>query len=255
MPSPSGLDLLEPIGLAELDARTSLQNRVDVKYVIDAHRLDGLLSGLLPTHRVLDIDGRRTFAYETVYYDTPDLRCVRDHLQGRRQRWKVRRRHYLDSGHAVLELKVKGLRGRTIKHALAGDARDELTADELVFLEQALASSYGYGLPAEPLTPSLTVAVRRLTLVAPELGERVTCDVMLDFGGPRLRDQNVIVECKSPAGTSVGGRVLRSLGARPVSGLSKYCVGMSLTHADVRGNRMLPLLRRHFEVASGLVAA
>ena len=247
--SPSVLDAFAPIGLGELDARTALQDRVDVKYVVDARQFEGLLAGLAPTHRALDIDGRRLFAYETVYFDTPDLRCLRDHVQGRRQRWKARRRRYLDSGHAALELKVKGRRGRTVKHALAGDARDGLSEVELAFLEQALESSYGHALPVEPLTPSLTVSVHRLTLAAPELGERVTCDVTLDFGGPRLRDETVIVECKSPSGISAGGRVLRALGARPVGGMSKYCVGMALTRSDVRTNELLPLVRRHFDAS------
>jgi hypothetical protein len=253
--SPSAVDAFDPIGLAELDARAALQNRVDVKYVVDADRLEGLLAGLLPTHRALDIDGRRLFAYETVYFDTPDLRCLRDHVQGRRRRWKARRRRYLDTGQAALELKAKGPRGRTVKHSLAGDGHDALTIAERTFLGQALESSYGHTLPVEPLMPALTVGVHRLTLAAPELDERVTCDVTLDYGGPQLRRGAAIVECKSPAGISTGSRVLRSLGARPVDGMSKYCVGMALTRDDVRSNELLPLLRRHFDPSPAAVAA
>ena len=51
----------------------SLQTRIDRKYVDPGGALDGLLRGIEPGARVLEIDGERDFAYESVYFDTPDL--------------------------------------------------------------------------------------------------------------------------------------------------------------------------------------
>jgi len=73
----------DPIELDELDA---LQDRVDVKYVIEMDTFTALTEELRETHRVLEIDGRREFTYRTSYFDTPDLRVFRDHQQRRRGR-------------------------------------------------------------------------------------------------------------------------------------------------------------------------
>lgn len=64
-----------------------------------------------------------------------------------------------------------------------------------------------------------------------------------------MADDTVIVETKSARGDAAADRVLRRLGARPEDALSKYCLGVGLTHADVRRNPLLPLLRRHFLAA------
>ena len=92
----------------------------------------------------------------------------------------------------------------------------------------------------------------RITLAAPERCERLTCDVGLAFAAPdgatgRLRPGTAIVESKSRRGAALADGVLRSLGARPVSGCSKYALGIALTHPGVNANPYRPLLRRHFE--------
>ena len=89
---------VEPIGLDELMALAELQTRVDRKYFVPAdvfHRSIGELAGEL---QVLEIDGRRSFGYESVYFDTPRLDTYRAHLQRRRRRFKARTRTYTDSG-------------------------------------------------------------------------------------------------------------------------------------------------------------
>jgi len=93
--SPRGLHALAPIGLAELDAHASLQDRVDVKYIVTFVQLEALFERLSPTHRALEIDGRRSFAYRTTYYDTDDLLTFREHVQQRRRRFKCRKRRYV----------------------------------------------------------------------------------------------------------------------------------------------------------------
>jgi hypothetical protein len=246
-----------PIGLAELEAEAALQDRVDVKYVITLADFAALAERLRFTHRVLEIDGRRAFAYRTTYFDTAELRAFRDHVQERRRRFKVRSREYVDSGACSFEVKLKGPRGRTVKHRMAYDRarRDELSAPALAFVRECLGRA-----PDDDLRPALAVAYTRVTLCAPRLGERVTCDFDLAFSAPdgasgRLAEDRVIVESKSARGNATADRALRALGARPETGCSKYCLGVGFTRPDVKSNTMRRLLRRHFRAAPAAAVA
>jgi hypothetical protein len=244
------LDALAPIGLDELDACAALHDRVDVKYVGRLDMLDALVTHLAATHRALEIDGRRSFAYSTTYFDTPDLRCYRDHLQRRRRRYKCRLRRYVDAGLDVLEVKRKSARGETLKRRLPLDAAPAALEGELLAFVVASGAH-----DAEDLRPTLRMAFERMTLVAPDRGERLTCDVGLAFAAPdggaaRIVAGGVIVESKSRRGTALGDAALRALGARPVTGCSKYGLGIALTRAGVITNPYRRLLRRHFEVAA-----
>jgi hypothetical protein len=46
---------------------------------------------------VLEIDGARSFAYDSTYFDTPDLDAYLLAATRRRRRFKVRTRTYVDS--------------------------------------------------------------------------------------------------------------------------------------------------------------
>jgi hypothetical protein len=243
------------LSLAELDAGAALQDRVDVKYVISLADFAALAERLHATHAVLEIDGRRAFGYRTTYFDTAELRTYRDHVQQRRRRYKCRSREYLDSGQCTFEVKLKGARGRTVKHRMPYDrgARDAPSEPALAFLRDCLRSSYGRS-PEGELHAALAVVYTRVTFAAPALGERVTCDFDLAFSAPdgtsgRLAESVVIVESKSPRGNATADRMLRALGARPEPGCSKYCLGVSFTRPDVRGNGLRRLLRRYFRAA------
>ncbi len=241
-----------PVALATVRAATDLQDREERKYLVPATTFAALAAQLLPTHAVLEIDGRRAFAYRTTYLDTHGLLTYREHIQGRRRRFKCRVREYADSGLRVAEVKLKGARGRTVKHraeATGGDAA--FAAGEL--LAACLAEHYGRVLDA-PLEPALAMAFTRVTLAAPARGERLTCDVGLAFRAPggahaAMRPGTVILESKSHDGDALADRILRTLGARPAEGCSKYCAGVALTRAGVPANPLLPLLRRHFSGA------
>jgi hypothetical protein len=239
----------DPIALDELDA---LQDRVDVKYVISTATFAALAAQLRASHRVLEIDGRRSFAYRTTYFDTPDLRVFRDHQQRRRRRYKARTREYVDSGARMFEVKLKGARGRTVKHRMPYD-RAGLSAPALAFLEETVRREYGRS-PDAGLRSALDVGYRRVTFAAP--GERLTCDFDLRFGGgARLAPDRVIVESKSAHGSAAADRILRALGERPEEGCSKYCLGVALTDPRAKRNGLRRLLRKHFLVAALAVPA
>ena len=236
------------IGLERLDAGAALRDRVDTKYVIPLDAFAALAERLLSTHSALEIDGRRAFAYCSTYFDTPELGAFRDHIQQRRRRYKCRSREYRDSGAFAFEVKLKGRRGRTVKHRMDHDGH-ELSDAAVAFLRECLDRAYGFA-PDGGLRPALAVSYTRVTLAAPELGERLSCDFDLTFTGPggaagRLDPGMAIVESKSDRGNALADRALRELGHRPRTDCSKYCLGVALTRA-VAGNPLRPLLRRHF---------
>jgi len=238
-----------PISLEEVTAGTALQARVERKYIASAEQAAELLERLGDSHRALDIGGLREFAYRTTYYDTPDLLCLREHLQGRRRRFKCRRREYVDTGGAFLELKLRGRRGRTVKHGLECRGRPGLDEEQRAFVRETLLRGYGRAIPVEAFAPSLAIDVRRMTLASDVAEERVTLDVAVQMGGWRLGDGLVIVETKTLRGPGAADLALRRLGLRPQR-CSKYCIGMMLHHSPRRGSALRPAARRFVAAAA-----
>jgi hypothetical protein len=203
---------------------------------------------------VLEIGERRVFNYETVYFDSPGLAAYHAHVQGRRRRFKVRSRRYVDSDLHVFEVKLKGPRGSTDKRQLPVDAADHatFTEDAERFAGDVLREAYGRELP-EGMAPALGMTYQRVTLAARDGSERVTWDFALSFGDAALSDGHAIVETKTPHGRGVADRALLNFGVRAVS-CSKYCAGIGLTHPEVRSNPWARLMRRYF-VLTGVTAA
>jgi hypothetical protein len=59
------------VSLESLDERAALLHRVDDKYAVSGSEFGVLVESLRESHEVLEIDGRRVFAYSTTYFDTP----------------------------------------------------------------------------------------------------------------------------------------------------------------------------------------
>ncbi|HXH18871.1 MAG TPA: VTC domain-containing protein, partial [Chitinophagales bacterium] len=102
------------ISLSELD-KIDLSDRKDYKSVFPDSLLPRFLEQLLPRYRVLDMNGRRTFQYESVYFDTPDLQSYQDHQRGKARRNKFRFRRYVDCGDSYFEIKTRNGKGRNLK--------------------------------------------------------------------------------------------------------------------------------------------
>ena len=238
--------MFAPISLDELNARAALLTRVDAKYIVDAPTFARLEEALADDYLALEIDGLRRFTYETVYFDSAALDAYHAHLQGRRRRYKCRTRRYVESGRQVFEVKLKGLRGATVKHQLEIADHGVMTDAARDFAEEVLRDAYA--LELAPQRPVLSMSYRRMTLAARDTAERLTCDTDLRFPGGALAPGHVIVESKSERGRGRADRVLRKLGAHPVS-CSKYCAGIGLTR-DVRANPFASLLRRYYVTAA-----
>lgn len=238
----------EPISLSHVTRVAGLQTRTDNKYLLTPEQFVELMDNVPSSTRILDIDERRVFSYESVYFDTEDLALFRAHRQRRRRRFKVRTRSYVDTGGTTFEVKLKGYREQTVKHRTPHDfeRRRQLTGGARSFLHNVLRDEYGVSAPA--LEPSLMTTYRRSTLVDPENAARLTCDVDLwcadnhtGAAGPDL----VLVESKSAGGRAPADNALKAMGIRPVS-LSKYCIGTALVHPGVPANKWNRLLRHHF---------
>jgi hypothetical protein len=243
--------VLDSIDLPSLEATAALMQRRDRKFVLEWDTFAKLVERLDNTHRVLEIDGQRTFAYETVYFDSDELTAFRTHVRGHRRRFKVRVRHYADSGTCALEVKLKGRRGETIKHRLPErpDDSELLTEAATSFLDDCLRAAYGQRPPAD-LRPVLRTHYRRLTLVARDAGERLTCDFDLNYPtdhrfAPALLPEYVIVEGKSAGRRGPADQICRGLGVRPVS-CSKYLLGVGLLGLRPVPNDLRRLAGRYF---------
>ncbi|MCC6773127.1 MAG: polyphosphate polymerase domain-containing protein [Gemmatimonadaceae bacterium] len=229
---------LEPISLEEVVESADLQVRKDVKYVIRPDELAGILDRLteVETPRVLEIDGRRLFRYESVYFDSPELTNYFDVAHRRPRRTKVRVRTYVDSGSCMLEVKQRDNRGHTVKHRLPYDRHHarELTREGAGFVA-ATGTEYG-----ERLQPSLTSSYRRATLLFSQSEVRVTIDVGLvwrDSSGRSLAVPGlVLLETKSLVHPSAVDRVLWGTGHRP-STISKYGTGLAALRPTLPSNK------------------
>jgi hypothetical protein len=238
------LDGPAPVGLAELDATASLQVRRDRKYLVPVATAALLVERLGDAARALEIDGLRSFGYESVYYDTAELASYLAAARRRPHRFKVRTRMYLDSGRSLLELKTRDGRGRTVKerreHEAAAGTR--LSAAELRFL----AGHPEVDDAAGDLQPVLVNRYRRATLLLAD-GGRLTIDVGLaaatpDGLGVALCD-TAVVETKSGGAPSLADRVLWGLGVRPAR-VSKFCTSLAAMRPELPANRWTQALRR-----------
>lgn len=237
---------LAPASLDELNESADMLTRVDRKYVLGSDLLCVLLSDHRDLLAILDIDGRRSFEYSSLYFDTPDYELHRAAATDRRHRVKVRTRVYEDSHIAMVELKTKDGRGHTVKHRLLHDiARaGELGETGSAFVDQTM------GIPgfASSLAPTLSTRYLRTTLVDLDAGMRATVDTDLvceHVDGRFVIFDKVIVETKSGVSPSKLDRWLWQHGMRPER-ISKYCTALALFEPHLPANKWRRTIARHF---------
>ncbi|MGY3128405.1 hypothetical protein ACVWW9_001904 [Agrococcus sp. UYP33] len=250
------LGRLEPVSLDELTAAAALLTRVDRKYALDAGDAGAVLGRLPEGTRALEIDGERSLAYASCYFDSPDLLAYRLAAHGRRRRFKLRTRTYVDAGRSYLELKTRGGRGTTVKERIeyALDDREVLTDDGRAYADEGLAA---IGLAAPPLAPVVETTYRRTTLLLPDGATRATVDTelawQLDDGTTMRTPGLVIVETKASSGAGPVDRLLWRAGHRP-DRVSKFATGLAALRPDLPSNRWHGVLRRCFADAERIAA-
>ncbi|NNE54737.1 MAG: polyphosphate polymerase domain-containing protein, partial [Flavobacteriales bacterium] len=182
------LDQFDPITLAEMDG-VALMNRTDTKYVFGRDQLLKILEAVKDDYRILEIDGVRSSAYKTLYFDTPEMGFYRAHQNGKKNRYKVRSRKYVESDITFLEVKFKNNKGRTVKTRVnIDDFELDLSRESNDFIEQTSGTNFN-------LVPSLWNSFNRITLVNQELPERVTIDTQLAFemGDEHVKMKNLVI--------------------------------------------------------------
>lgn len=240
------LSTLPTVDLAVLQDSADLQVRRDRKYILPPELISDVIDQRRADLCVLDIADQRAFGYESVYFDTPALDSYRSSAFGRRHRFKVRTRSYLDSAACVLELKLLGSRGETVKRRLAyrlGDRR-QLNGIGREYLEASGLSTT----IIDVLAPTLTTSYDRSTLLDSD-GSRYTVDAGLDCVGQQGQRASAgasfILETKSPGVATPVDRLLWSRGHRPVS-ISKYCTGLAAVTPGLAANKWNRTLRNHY---------
>ncbi len=238
---------LSAISLDDLNGAAALQERIDRKYVLPVDTMLGMVDALGARLAVLDIDGRRSFGYESVYFDTVELDSYLGAAHRRRRRVKVRTRSYLDTATTMLEVKTRGARGRTVKRRTTHpfEQRSSLGEEGRRFIETTTGQP---GL-AGRLLPTLTSEYQRSTLVDLDDVARLTIDVDLrctDWtGADVVLADRVVVETKSSGTPSATDRWLWRNGMRPEK-ISKFGTALAALHPDLPSNKWHRTLQRHF---------
>lgn len=231
------------VSLEEM-GKVKLMNRVDTKFVTTIDRLERLLSMAVDRYAIQEIEGRQMMPYTTLYYDTDDCDMFAQHQRGKKNRQKIRVRRYESSGIAFLEVKRKNNKGRTDKKRM--QVQERVPDLNLYTYRSFLLQKSRYG--AANLTPHLSNAFRRITLVNNAMTERLTIDFDLKFHNEKTGVDHdmgplVIIEVKRDGQTySPVLDLLKQLRIHQ-SGFSKYCIGMALTDSSLKRNRFNERLR------------
>jgi hypothetical protein len=227
---------LDPISLEEMD-RVKLQNRTDTKYIFNKDSLPEIIDSIKDKYFILDIEGRRTNSYETLYFDTLQFSSYINHHNGKLNREKIRFRNYVESELTFLEIKFKNNKSRTIKSRKQVDKIEtELTLESKAFVKNN--SDYN----PENIIPTLWNSFTRLTLVHKTMNERLTIDLNLSF---KRFDNNleesiphlIIAEVKQEKASANSDfiQTIKKLHIRK-SGMSKYCVGTAILNKNLKSN-------------------
>lgn len=225
----------QTISLKEMD-RVKLMDRFDKKFVFSFEKLAATLNVAAEKYRILQIESDRLFQYNSLYYDTLSHTMYHNHHNQKLNRFKVRRREYLNSGQVFLEIKFKSNKGRTRKKRIeTANRHSAFCKEEKKFIKKLTPYR------AKMLYLAISSRFDRITLVHKSKPERATIDLNLSFEQadrktelPRI----VIAEIKQSrsSGFSDLERIFRQHHILPMN-FSKYCMGLVMVGSGVKYNR------------------
>lgn len=227
------LYLFDSVNLEQINS-LSLLRRYDSKFLLPVTSLSDFLSRLSEDYKILEINGQRSFFYDTQYFDSPGLCCYLDHQNRRSTRFKIRKRRYAVNDLSFLEVKMKNNKGKTIKKRIPLNGEPLPESEKQKFIESCVA------IDSKDLIETASNKFHRITLVSFQTKERITIDYDLEFclDGKILKsDFYVIVEVKREhmnQQTPVTS-VLKSLNIRQ-RGFSKYCMSLALLRPELKQN-------------------
>ena len=230
------LNQLDPISLENMD-RVKLQDRTDTKFVFNSNLLPVILAEIKTYYSILEIKGKRTNSYNTLYYDTKELQSYIQHHNGKANRIKVRFRKYIESELNYLEVKFKNNKGRTIK---ARKKINDIETDLSQASKDFIADNSFYS--GEELAPVLWNEFTRLTLVHKTKNERLTIDLNLGFklfsSDIKKNIHHAIIAEVKQEKASVDSDFIKAIKRHHIrkSSMSKYCVGTALLNDSLKQN-------------------
>ncbi|MHC1778356.1 MAG: polyphosphate polymerase domain-containing protein [Lentimicrobium sp.] len=222
------------ISLDQMD-QVQLLDRFDTKYIVNKVQLSALLGQLTEDYSVLAIDGELLHPYETLYFDTEAFDLYLMHHNGHRNRYKLRFRKYINSGISFFEVKLKTNTRRTIKRRVpVSGIAENLTVKQKEFVQECTNDVQ------KNYLPSLRVKFNRITLVSLKAGERLTIDTNLRYEDSNTHkgiEDIAIVEVKQQKHAYSPFRKLMLEKRLHEFYLSKYCLGITCLHLDLKKNR------------------
>ena len=245
------LNSFGPISLGEMDS-VKLMNRTDTKFLLTLEQLKSILLEVQSDYKVLVIDGRSLNSYETLYYDTNDFLFYRRHHCGKKNRYKIRKRKYVESNLTFLEVKFKTNKDRTIKDRTKLPSIDEdLNQVELDFIENETHLDLLF-------EPKLWNRFQRITFVSLIMPERITIDLDLSFSYDEreIHWENVVIaEVKqqrqnrhSPFMIALKKRLIRQ------ESVSKYSLGAAMLFPELKSNSFKSKILKLRKLNNGMVA-
>lgn len=235
---------LNDLGEVEFDSR------IDTKYIFRYDLLSEFLNKVKDNLLILEIEKKRQFNYENLYYDDDTYQFYQKHHSGFSNRSKVRVRKYSDNGPYFFEIKSKTNKGKTIKERIQVlDFDTHQTAETVGLLKQQLGCSFN------ELSKKINVSYKRVTLTNLELTEKYTIDFGMKTSNSTASfefDNLVIVEVKQIkySGQSPFIRAMKEMKIGPTR-FSKYCSSVILLEQSIKHNRFKPTLRTLKKIISG----
>tara|TARA_Y100001970_G_scaffold189696_1_gene230607 strand:+ start:786 stop:1559 length:774 start_codon:yes stop_codon:yes gene_type:complete len=245
-PSLINTEFLSPIGLEEMNKYAKLQTRVDRKYIVKPETCNELLRNLPINGRALEINGYRSTQYQSTYFDTPSLDLHKAAAYQRRPRFKARTRYYEQTDIAMLEVKTKDGRGKTVKTRTQYDSKslNSLTKEARQFIRMTVNDSKYI----DTLRYTLTTQYQRTTIVDLDTQTRMTCDEFLtciDWENNTISLPMIILETKSSIHPSPFDTWLWGHHYRP-NKVSKYCTTLAVLHPDLPSNKWHSTIKKFF---------
>ena len=228
------LSSFDKISLDEMNG-VSLMKRVDTKFILAETQLLRVLAKLQKDYRVLEIDNERLMQYSTLYFDTQNKKCFKEHHNGKLNRYKIRMRKYLVSDICFLEVKKKNNLGVTNK------TRKQIKDFETILSSDSKEFIYNSQINDSLLEPALYNNFNRITLVNKNHPERVTIDTNLSFKSAdkeKIFDNLVVIEIKQEGKrlNTLINKALKIMSILPTN-FSKYCLGITNTFDNIKSNR------------------
>ena len=228
------LSSFDKISLDEMNG-VSLMKRVDTKFILSESQLLKVFSKIQKDYKVLEIDNERLMQYSTLYFDTQNKKCFKEHHNGKLNRYKIRMRKYLVSDLCFLEVKKKNNLGVTNK------TRKQIKDFETILSSDSKEFIYNSQINDLLLEPALYNNFNRITLVNKNYPERVTIDTNLSFKSAnkeKIFDNLVVIEIKQEGKrlNTVMNKALKLMSILPTN-FSKYCLGITNTFDNIKSNR------------------